>query len=72
MLFRSINLHDSKITQSPYFWLKNNDVVLVSPNEIKEENSKYSQNNAYKLSVISTVVGMSSAVISLIIALAVK
>ena len=70
--YHRINLHDSKITQSPYFWLKNNDVVLVSPNEIKEENSKYSQNNAYKLSVISTVVGMSSAVISLIIALAVK
>lgn len=70
--YHRVSLHDSKITQSPYFWLKNNDVVLVSPNEIKEDNSKYSQNNAYKLSVISTIVGMSSAVISLIIALAVK
>ncbi len=70
--YHRINLHDSNITHSPFFWLRNNDVVLVSPNKIKEANSKYNQNNAYKLSVISTIVGMSTAVISLIIALAVK
>ena len=70
--YHRINLHDSKITQEPCFWLKNNDIVLVSPNQIKEDNSKYNQNNAYKLSVISTIVGASSAVISLIIALAIK
>ncbi len=70
--YHRINLHDSGITQSPFFWLHNNDVVLVSPNEIKEANSKYNQNNAYKLSVISTIVGVSSAIISLIIALTVK
>lgn len=70
--YHRINLHDSKITSSPYFWLKNNDVVLVSPNRIKEENSKYNQNNAYKLSVISTIAGMSTGIISLIIALLVK
>lgn len=67
-----INLQDSRLTTSPAFWLRNNDVVLVSPNRIKEDNSKYNQNNAYKLSVISTIVGMSTAVISLIIALAIK
>ncbi len=70
--YHRINLHDSKITQEPCFWLKNNDIVLVSPNQIKEDNSKYNQNNAYKLSVISTIVGMSSAIISLIIAFGVK
>lgn len=70
--YNRVNLHDSNITQSPCFWLKNNDVVLVSPNQIKEDNSKYNQNNAYKLSVISTIVGMSTAIISLIIALAIK
>lgn len=70
--YNRINLHDSKLTQNPCFWLKNNDVVLVSPNQIKEDNSKYNQNNAYKLSVVSTIVGMSSAIISLIIALIIK
>lgn len=70
--YHRINLHDSKITQEPGFWLKNNDVVLVSPNRIKEDNSKYNQNNSYKLSVISTIVGMSSTIVSLVIALVVK
>lgn len=70
--YHRINLHDSSVVSSPYFWLQNNDVVLVSPNHIKEANSKYNTNNAYKLSVISTCVGMATAVISLVIALCIK
>ena len=67
-----IDLHSSDITKSPYFWLKNNDVIIVEPNGIKQDNSKYNSNNAYKLSVISTIVGISASVISLIIALAIR
>lgn len=70
--YNRINLLDSKCTQSQAFWLKNNDVVYVSPNKVKQDNSKYNQNNAYKLSLVSTVVGVSSAIISLVIALAIK
>jgi len=70
--YTRLNLQSSDITKSPCFWLKNNDVVLVSPNNIKEDNSRYNQNNAYKLSLVSTIVGVSSAIISLVIALAVK
>lgn len=67
-----LDLHNSNITQSPYFWLKQNDVVVVEPNEVKQDNSKYNQNSAYKLSVVSTVVAMSASIISLVIALAIK
>lgn len=67
-----LDLHNSNVTQSPYFWLKNNDVVVVEPNDIKQENSKYNQHNAYKLSVVSTIVGISASIISLVIALAIK
>lgn len=67
-----LNLHSSDITKSPYFWLKNNDVVVVEPNDIKQDNSKYNQNSAYKLSVVSTIVGISASIISLVIALAIK
>ena len=70
--YHKVDLHDSSIVSSPYFWLQNNDVVLVSPNRIKEDNSKYNTNNAYKLSVISTCVGMVSAIVSLVIALCIK
>ena len=66
-----LDLHNTNITQSPYFWLKHNDVVVVEPNEVKQDNSKYNQNDGYKLSVISTIVGTVSVVAS-VIALAVK
>lgn len=70
--YHKVDLHDSGLVSSPFFWLQNNDVVLVSPNRIKEDNSKYNSNNAYKLSVISTCVGMASAIVSLVIALCIK
>ena len=57
---------------SPCFYLKQNDVVYVEPNKIKVDNSKYNQNNAYKLSAISTVVSVASVIASLVIALTVK
>ncbi len=70
--YHRLNLNDAALLSSPYFYLQQNDVVYVEPNKIKRDNSKYNQNNAYKLSVISTVVSACSVVASLIIALAVK
>ncbi len=67
-----LNLQSANITQSPYFWLKNNDVVVVEPNSIKQDNSKFNQNNSYKLSMISTVVSVASVIASLVIALTVN
>lgn len=69
--YQRLDLHDSSITNSPYFWLKNNDVVIVSPNSIKQQNSKLNQYHTYKLGIISSVIGMASVVAS-IIALSVK
>ena len=67
-----IDLRNSNFTQSPYFWLKHNDVIVVEPNEVKQDNSKYNQNDGYKLSVIGTVVSVTSVIASLVIALTVK
>lgn len=67
-----LNLHNSNITQSPYFWLQNNDVIVIEPNTVKQDNSKYNQHSGYKLSVISTVVSAASVIASLVIALSVK
>ena len=67
-----INLADSHMMTSPAFFLQQNDVVYVQPNKIKIDNSKYNLNNAYKLSVISTIVSATSVVASLVIALTVK
>ena len=67
--YQRLDLTDADIFSSPYFYLKQNDIVYVEPNEIKIDNSKYNQNNAFKLSVISTVVSSASVIASLIIAL---
>ncbi|MDE7459857.1 MAG: hypothetical protein K2M85_02090 [Paramuribaculum sp.] len=47
-------------------------MVIVEPNTIRQSNSKYNQNNAFKLSVISTIVSAVSVIASLVIALAVR
>ena len=67
-----INLNSSDLLESPYFYLQQNDYVYVTPNEIRQANSKYNQNNAFKVSVISTIVSGASVIVSLIIALTVK
>lgn len=68
--YERINLNSAEALNSPFFYLKQNDYVYVTPNGIRQDNSKYNQNNAYKLSVISTVVGTASVIASLIIAFA--
>lgn len=67
--YKKLDLHDAKVVEDPYYWLKNEDVVVVSANNVKQDNSKYNQNNGYKLSVISTVVSTVSVIASLVIAL---
>lgn len=67
-----INLNDPSVLTSPYFYLQQNDYVYVEPNKIRKDNSKYNQNNAFKVSVISTIVSACSVVASLVIALTVK
>ena len=67
--YHRLDLTSSEVFNSPYFYLKQNDVVYVEPNQIRIDNSKYNQNNAFKLSVISTVVSSVSVIASLIIAL---
>ena len=70
--YHRLNLTDSSIYASPYFYLQQNDVVYVEPNDIKIDNSKYNQFSAFKLSQLSTIVSLASVVASLVIALSVK
>lgn len=67
-----LNLASTDVFASPVYYLQQNDVVYVEPNSIKIDNSRYNTNNAYKLTVISTIVSAASVVASLVIALTVK
>lgn len=70
--YARLDLNSSEMLTSPYFYLKQNDYVYVEPNKVRQANSKYNQDNAFKLSVISTVVSATSVIASMIIALTVK
>lgn len=67
-----LNLASSEITKSPYFWLKNHDIIVVEPNGIKQDNSKVNQHNSYRLSVLSSILGICSIVASVVIATVIK
>ncbi len=70
--FAHLDLNSSETLTSPYYYLQQNDYVYVAPNKVRQANSKYNQNNAYKLSVTSTIVSAASVIASLVIALTVK
>lgn len=67
-----INLNDAETLNSPFYYVKQNDYIYVEPNDIRKANSKYNQDNAFKLSVISTIVSAASVIASLVIALTVN
>lgn len=70
--YHVIDLNDKEVFSSPYFYMQQNDVVIVDPNQILKDNSRYNTQNSYKLQVISSIISACSVVASLIIALAVK
>lgn len=70
--FVHLDLNSSETLSSPYFYLQQNDYVYVEPNKIRQANSRYNQDNSYKLSMTSTIVSAASVIASLIIALTVK
>ncbi len=70
--YARLDLSSSELLNSPYYYLKQNDYIYVEPNKIREANSRYNQDNAYKLSVTSTIVSAASVIASLVIALTVK
>lgn len=70
--YARLNLNQADVLTSPYFYLQPNDYIYVEPNEVRQANSKYNQDNAFKLSVISTIVSAASVIASLVIALTVK
>ncbi len=70
--YQRLDLTSSDAINSPYYYIRQNDVIYVEPNKARKGNSKYSQNNQYKISVASTVVSVISVIASLTIALLVK
>lgn len=66
------DLTRSDLFTSPYYYLQQNDVIYVEPNRPKQKNARYSQQDAFNVSLFSAIVSTMSVIASLIIALLVK
>ncbi len=71
-IYHTYDLTDKSVFESPYYYLQQNDVVYVSPNEAQRGNSKYNQQAQYRTSVTATIVSAISVLASLAIALFIK
>ena len=71
-VFAHLDLNSSDVLTSEFFYLQQNDYIYVEPNDIRQANAHYNQDNAYKLQVTSTIVSAASVIASLVIALTVK
>lgn len=67
--FHRLDLRDANSVNSPYFYLRQNDVVYVEPNAVRVVNAEYNQNNSFKVSIVSAVISAVSVIASLMISL---
>lgn len=70
--FHRFDLTSSALFASPYYYLRQNDVVYVEPNLPRQKNAKFSQTDQFNLSLVSVVVSAASVIASLMIALLIK
>jgi len=67
--FGRIDLTDPTLFASPYYYLKQNDVVYVEPNDAKKRNANFSSAQQYTLTIISTIMTGVSIIGTLILAI---
>jgi len=63
MQFERLNINNSGIYSSPFFYLQQNDVVYVEPNRVRAVNS---QNISLYLSMITTLGSMATVIVSVV------
>ena len=56
----TLNLNDANIVNSPYYYLQQNDVIYVEPNNVKSQNSKVGQITTLTFSATSILISLTS------------
>lgn len=64
-----IDLTDPAVFTSPYYYLRQNDVVYVEPNDAKKRNARYSQAQQYSITVFSSILSAVSVITTVILAI---
>ena len=60
-----INLMDSEFINSPFFTLKQGDVIYVSSNETKEKISRQDPNTGIYIAIAGTIIGLAGIFITI-------
>jgi polysaccharide export outer membrane protein len=66
--FGRVDLTDPAIFASPYYYLRQNDMIYVEPNAAKQKNARYSQGQQFTISIFSAVVSALSLIGTIVIA----
>lgn len=67
--FGRVDLTDPAVFASPYYYLRQNDIVYVEPNKAKQKNARYSQAQSYNVTVFSTILSTVSVITTVILAI---
>ncbi len=70
--FHRLDLTDGEVFKSSAYYLQQNDIVYIEPNESKKKNAKYSQTDQFNISLVSTIVSMVTMLTTLGITLFIK
>lgn len=61
----TLNINDTDILQSPYYYLQQNDIVYVTPNKTKAKTSNISTSTTIWFSVVGSLVSLASLIIAI-------
>jgi polysaccharide export outer membrane protein len=64
-----IDVTGTDLFASPYFYLRQNDIVYVEPNSAKKRNARYSQAQQYNITIFSSVMSAVSVLSTLVLAI---
>lgn len=59
-----MDLTDPAIFASPYYYLQQNDMVYVMPNDAQKRNSRYSTNDNFNLTLVSIMISSLAALVT--------
>lgn len=62
----TVNLNDANIVNSPYYYLQQNDVVYVEPNQVKARNSAIGTSTTILISITSALVSLASLIVNVL------
>lgn len=64
-IYYTLNLNDKNIVNSPAYFLQQNDVVYVEPNQSRANSSKYGAAESYRISTMSVLISLATMAVTI-------